>query len=187
MNKEKIKPVDYVGAFANPAKLPRTKKHVLFMGRSNSGKSTLLSLLIHNSRLVKTSATPGSTRLLHVYERENVFLTDLPGYGFAKISKKERDTLSDIISGCLQHTDLVTMGMLTIDSRRSLAAEEKYIIELFLEVGRPLNLVYTKLDKLKQSEVQALKKRKHPTNHAFYYSSLKKTGLADIYNTIEAL
>jgi len=191
MDKNLITPVVFRGSFTSLGDIEDSKRHVLFLGRSNSGKSSLLSTLIHNSSVVRTSRNPGSTRTINVYERDNVFLTDLPGYGYAKVSFKGRGLLSDLIAQTLERTHQIAAAMLTIDCRRKVQAEEEYLINFFRAKGRPLNIVMTKIDKLNQKELAQAKKNNRDIeslcHNLVYYSALKKTGVDFIYNYIATL
>ncbi|KAF0248734.1 MAG: ribosome bioproteinis GTP-binding protein YsxC/EngB [bacterium] len=130
-------------------------QEIAFIGRSNVGKSSLLNSLLGQKKLARTSNTPGRTQQINFFlvNREFYFV-DLPGYGFAKLSKKERETLLLLIEKYLaQRTELV-LSILLIDSRH-LPTEFDLLMKSWLEeIGRPFLIVLTKSDKLSNNELR---------------------------------
>ena len=133
-----------------------TRPEYAFIGRSNVGKSTLINMLTNNKRLAKTSATPGKTMLInHFLINREWYLVDLPGYGYAKRSKKELGRLEQMINGyILQREQLVNVFVL-VDIRLE---PQKIDLEFIDWLGRssvPFAIVFTKSDKLAPSKVNA--------------------------------
>ena len=126
-----------------------TKPEYAFIGRSNVGKSSLINMLTNNRRLAKTSSTPGKTLLInHFLINREWYLVDLPGYGFAKRSKKEVDRLDQMIRGyILQREQLVNVFVL-VDIRLEPQKIDLEFIEWLGLSGIPFSLVFTKADKL---------------------------------------
>ena len=120
-----------------------------FIGRSNVGKSSLINALVNNKNLAKTSARPGKTQLInHFLINKTWYLVDLPGYGFAKISKTKRAEFHDMISEyLLNRTNLMCLFVL-IDSRHNPQAIDQEFIQWLAENEIPFVLVFTKGDKL---------------------------------------
>jgi GTP-binding protein len=139
------------------------KPEYAFIGRSNVGKSSLINMLTNNKRLAKTSSTPGKTLLInHFIINNEWYLVDLPGYGFAKRSKKEIDRLDQMIRGyILQREQLVNVFVL-VDIRLEPQKIDQEFIEWLGLSSIPFSIVFTKADKLSASKatqmVEAYKK-----------------------------
>jgi GTP-binding protein len=119
-----------------------------FIGRSNVGKSSLINMLTANSKLAKTSQTPGKTQLVnHFMINEKWYLVDLPGYGYAKLPDKERAKLRHIIWDYINNSPDLVMLMVLLDSRHDLQeVDRRFMVELG-EKGIPFAIIYTKADK----------------------------------------
>ena len=129
------------------------KPEYAFIGRSNVGKSSLINMLTNNKRLAKTSSTPGKTLLInHFIINNEWYLVDLPGYGFAKRSKKEIDRLDQMIRGyILQREQLVNVFVL-VDIRLEPQKIDLEFIEWLGLSSIPFSIVFTKADKLSASK-----------------------------------
>ena len=125
-----------------------------FIGRSNVGKSSLINMLCMNGNLAKTSATPGKTRLINHYRiNESWYLVDLPGYGYAKVSKnKRRDFEKTLFDYLCKRTNLYCVFVL-IDSRIPPQANDLEFISRLGELQIPFAIVFTKTDKTTQKEL----------------------------------
>jgi len=132
-----------------------TKPEYAFIGRSNVGKSSLINMLTNNKKLAKTSSTPGKTLLInHFIINKEWYLVDLPGYGFAKRSKKEVDKLDQMIRGyILQREQLVNVFVL-VDVRLEPQAIDLEFIDWPGVSGIPFSIVFTKADKLSRGQLQ---------------------------------
>lgn len=126
-----------------------------FIGRSNVGKSSLINAMLNRKDLAKTSQTPGKTQLInHFLINENWYLTDLPGYGYAKVSKVMRKDFEKLITNyILERKNLVNLFVL-IDSRHTPQKIDLEFMEWCGESGVPFSLVFTKADKLKGNMAQ---------------------------------
>lgn len=126
-----------------------------FIGRSNVGKSSLINAMLNRKDLAKTSQTPGKTQLInHFLINENWYLTDLPGYGYAKVSKVMRKDFEKLITNyILERKNLVNLFVL-IDSRHTAQKIDLEFMEWCGESGVPFSLVFTKADKLKGNMAQ---------------------------------
>ena len=131
-----------------------TKPEYAFIGRSNVGKSSLINMLTRNRKLAKTSSTPGKTLLInHFIINKEWYLVDLPGYGFAKRSKKEVARLEQMINGyILQREQLVNVFVL-VDVRLEAQKIDLEFIEWLGQSSVPFAIVFTKADKLTQNKV----------------------------------
>ena len=136
---------------------PREKyPEYAFVGRSNVGKSSLINMLTGVKGLARTSATPGKTRLLNYYMVENLwYLVDLPGYGFAKISKSERERWEHLIHDYVLHRKSLLYTFVLIDSRIEPQQSDLAFINWMGKHQLPLCLVFTKTDKLSRNKIHA--------------------------------
>ena len=132
------------------------KPEYAFIGRSNVGKSSLINMLTNNKRLAKTSSTPGKTLLInHFIINNEWYLVDLPGYGYAKRSKKEIEKLDQMIRGyILQREQLVNVFVL-VDIRLAAQKIDLEFIEWLGLSSVPFAIVFTKADKLSAAKVSA--------------------------------
>ena len=149
-----IKQAEFVISSTDHKKGPQDgKPEFAFIGRSNVGKSSLINMLTNQKKLAKTSGTPGKTRLInHFIINESWYLVDLPGYGYARASKKDIKTLEKfIVDYLLQRANLVNLFVL-IDSRLEPQKIDIEFINWCGEKGIPFSIVFTKLDKLSGSE-----------------------------------
>lgn len=152
-----IKTAEYVISSPTVTMCPKDTKHEFaFIGRSNVGKSSLINMLCNHKGLAKTSATPGKTLLInHFIINKDWYLVDLPGYGYAKRSKTERDKLDRMIrSYILQREQLVNVFVL-IDIRHEQQAIDREFIDWLGASGIPFSIVFTKADKLSVPKAKA--------------------------------
>ncbi len=125
---------------------------IAFVGRSNVGKSTLINKLFNRKNLARVSSVPGKTATINFYKLENIFFADLPGYGYAKVSKSEKQRWSELIEGYLNSDRDFYLVFLLIDMRHAPSADDLQMIDYLIETERPFVIVLTKADKLKKSE-----------------------------------
>ena len=120
-----------------------------FIGRSNVGKSSLINRLCGKKGLAHTSATPGKTQLVnHFLINDAWYLVDLPGYGYARMGKKGREQLQDIISDYILHSEDLVLLFVLLDARHDLQQIDRDFIDELGAEGIPFALIYTKCDKL---------------------------------------
>ena len=140
-----------------------------FIGRSNVGKSSLINALTNNKKLAKTSGTPGKTKLInHFVINESWFLVDLPGYGYAKVSKKERNEIKKLVHGYFEKRKQLVNTFVLIDSRHKPQKIDVDFINMLGAKQYPFSIVFTKIDKLSE------KQRKDNLSH--YQSHLLEQG-----------
>ena len=152
-----IKTATFVVSNSTYKKCPKPgKPEYAFIGRSNVGKSSLINMLVGNKTLAKTGAKPGKTQLINHFEINNSwYLVDLPGYGYARISKTSREKWSKMIEEYLLYRENLMNVFLLIDSRIPPQAIDLDFIN-FLGLNEiPFTIVFTKIDKGKQREVDA--------------------------------
>lgn len=165
-----------------------------FIGRSNVGKSSLINAMMNHKDLAKTSGTPGKTQLInHFLVNENWYLTDLPGYGYAKVSKVIRKDFEKLITNyILNRRNLVNLFVL-VDSRHSPQKIDLEFIQWCGESGVPFSIVFTKVDKLKPSiAIQNVENYKNELRKTwadlpemYVTSAEKKEGCDEILNFIQ--
>ena len=150
-----IKTAEYVISSPTVGLCPKdTKPEYAFIGRSNVGKSSLINMLTGNSKLAKTSATPGKTMLInHFIINKEWYLVDLPGYGFAKRSKKDVQKLEQMISGYILQREQLANVFLLVDVRLEAQKIDLEFIEWLGVSGIPFAIVFTKADKLSAGKV----------------------------------
>tara|TARA_B100000003_G_scaffold201673_1_gene210018 strand:+ start:37 stop:648 length:612 start_codon:yes stop_codon:yes gene_type:complete len=151
----KIKSADFVISNTDIDKCPKERiPEYAFIGRSNVGKSSLINMLTGRKSLAKTSGKPGKTKLINHFKiNDNWFLVDLPGYGYAKVSKKNRSIFAKFIYEYLEKRENLICTFVLVDSRH----EPQKIDMLFMEwLGQnqiPFVIVFTKMDKLSSSQL----------------------------------
>jgi len=150
-----IKQAEFVVSSSKLSQCPETKKpEYAFIGRSNVGKSSLINRLADHKKLAHTSSTPGKTQLInHFLMNESWFLVDLPGYGYAKVSKTSRQKFQKMIEDyILERRNLINLFVL-IDARIPPQKIDLEFMEWLGESGVPFSMVYTKIDKLKMNQL----------------------------------
>ena len=140
----------FVISNSDPAKCPTDRKHeYAFIGRSNVGKSSLINMLTARKDLAKTSSTPGKTMLInHFLVNDSWYIVDLPGYGFARRSKSDREKLERMIKSYIATREEMTNLFVLIDSRLKPQKIDLDFMAWLGENGVPFSIVFTKLDKL---------------------------------------
>jgi len=155
---------------------------IALIGRSNVGKSSLINTFVNRKGLAKTSSQPGKTRTINFYRINSAFyLVDLPGFGYAKVSKAERRSWEAMIETYLEQRASLCGALLVLDPRRDATDVELMICETFSRIGLPLAIVFTKSDKLSKNKLNsrlASIKKSLPIGDAVVFSSLKGEGKA---------
>ncbi len=145
-----IKSAEFIASNTDQLKSPQTDKpEYAFIGRSNVGKSSLINRLLERRNLARISSTPGKTRLInHFLVNNEWYLVDLPGYGYARISKKEREKWEGMIHSYLTQRQNLVNTFILIDSRIEPKKSDLDFINWFGEQELPFTIVFTKIDKL---------------------------------------
>ena len=131
------------------------KPQVTFAGRSNVGKSSVINRLLGRKNFARVGATPGKTSQINYFDIDGrLYFTDLPGYGYAKVSKEERDRWGRLMENYFRSAGLIDLGVLIVDARHKPTADDVTMREWFRGSGCPMVVVANKLDKLKRSEIE---------------------------------
>jgi GTP-binding protein len=193
----RILAAEHVAAAAGREGFPRPEHpEVAFLGRSNVGKSSLLNRLMGRRRLAHTSRTPGKTRLVHFYGvqrgRAGVCLVDLPGYGFARVSRAERRRWRTLVEDYLEDRATLRACVLLQDLRRDVTDDERDLLAWLDERGVPSIVALTKTDKLKPmrraARVRELKAQLADTEASVLATSAQGgEGIAELWRALDGL
>ena len=168
------------------------KPEVAFAGKSNVGKSSLINALMNRKSYARISATPGKTQTINFYSiNDAVYLVDLPGYGYAKVSEKEKEQWGKLIERYLHGSSQLKAVFLLIDIRHEPSGNDKMMYRWIVEQGFEPVIIATKLDKIKRSQVQKHVKMIReslallPGTKVIPFSSSTKQGRDEIWTVIE--
>lgn len=163
--------------------IAQSKAEVVFLGRSNVGKSSLINALCNHKNLAKKSSTPGKTRLVNFFEityntedKKQVHFVDLPGYGYAKVSKKEQNIWERTLTKFLENRLSVRLFLLLVDSRHVDLKLDEQVYEYIKSIKKgdqQIIKVYTKIDKLTQKQLHVIKQ----TQDSICVSASKKINI----------
>ena len=146
---------EFLASYGLSRQLPDSDRpEIVFSGRSNVGKSSLINKLCNRKKLARVSATPGKTATINFYRVDTAYFVDLPGYGYAKVSKEERDRWGRLMERYFAEEGLITLGVLIVDARHKPTADDVTMCDWFKGTGCPVIVVANKLDKLKKSEIE---------------------------------
>ncbi|MCG8342972.1 MAG: ribosome biogenesis GTP-binding protein YihA/YsxC [Chlorobiales bacterium] len=164
---------------------------IVFVGRSNVGKSTLLNSLTGRKGLAKTSSTPGKTQLINYFTiNDTCFFVDLPGYGYAKVDKGKKYHWGKLLGDYVRTRDRIVLVVLLIDSRHPEMESDDHMAEFLDYCGRSYGIVLTKYDKLKQKEKaharRAMKRYSLKSKFIVNYSALSGQGKEDLLEQLTA-
>lgn len=191
-----IKSAKFLISSTDVAKCPAPlKPEYAFIGRSNVGKSSLINMLVDRKDLAKTSGKPGKTQLInHFIINDNWYLVDLPGYGYAKVSKEKRDIFQAYISEYIIERKNLLCLMVLLDSRLEPQKIDLEFMDWCGEKGIPFVMVFTKIDKLSKKKFtdniahykEEMGKHWDALPECFYTSAEKKLGRKELLDFITA-
>jgi len=193
----KIKSAEFELSNSDYKKCPDTNwKEYAFIGRSNVGKSSLINMLTNKRKLAKISSSPGKTQLVNHFRINNAwYLVDLPGYGYAKISKSAREKFGKLIRGYILNREQLMFLFVLIDVRHDPQKLDLEFMDWLGEEGVPFAIVFTKADKLSSAKLslslksykEAMMENWESMPKTFVSSAVKKTGQEEILNYIDEL
>jgi GTP-binding protein len=176
------------------SKIPDTQKmEIAFAGKSNVGKSSLINALMNRKSLARTSAQPGKTQTINFYNiNEEMYLVDLPGYGYAKISREVQEQWGKMVERYLHRSKTLKAVFLLIDIRHDPSSNDKMMYDWIVKNGYHPIIIATKLDKLKRSQIQKhIKMVKQglnliPGTKVIPFSSVTKQGREEIWELMDS-
>ncbi|MBQ9790144.1 MAG: YihA family ribosome biogenesis GTP-binding protein [Clostridia bacterium] len=164
---------------------------IAIVGRSNVGKSSFINGFCNNGKLAKTSSTPGRTRLVNFFEIDQKFvLVDLPGYGFAKAGKSEKDKWEGMIDSYFENSQNLVAVIMLVDIRHEPSKLDQMMMDYLYHYNIPVTVIATKLDKIKKSELarkitDIAAGLKIGKSNVFVTSAETKTGYDKVYERLE--
>ncbi|WP_346930552.1 ribosome biogenesis GTP-binding protein YihA/YsxC [Clostridium sp.] len=187
-----IKQAEFKTSAVKPTQYPEDGMcEIAFVGRSNVGKSSLINTLTNRRKLVKVSGTPGKTRLINFFTINNkLYFVDLPGYGYAKVSKSEKATWGKMMEQYLINRPELKKVVILVDCRHKPTGDDVMMYEWIKHYGYEVIVVATKKDKLTKSELQKSAKVIKETlglgkeDKLLFFSSLKKEGKEELLEEI---
>tara|TARA_B100002052_G_C15817349_1_gene568870 strand:- start:188 stop:811 length:624 start_codon:yes stop_codon:yes gene_type:complete len=188
----------FLGSFNSYLDIPysKIKKECCFIGRSNVGKSSLLNAVTKTKGLAKISKTPGRTQSINVYEISNkINIIDLPGYGFAKVSKVKRDNLINLIEDYIENREGLNYIFLLIDAKVGIKNSDIDMLDLINNCSRKFSIVFTKIDKISKNQVDFQKKSisslmknyKDMFENIYLSETKKNNGITELQKTIYSI
>lgn len=186
-----LKRITFVKSVADNNLLETDLSEIAIVGKSNVGKSSLINMLANNSKLARSSKDPGRTRLINYFNFDDKFLlVDLPGYGFAKVSKKEKEKWGVILDNYLKESKNLKHVFMLIDIRHGAGENDITMIDYLTHYGIPFTVIATKADKVSRNEYKKLLtdisiETKVPTGNIIISSSEKKLGRKEILDRVE--
>ena len=186
----------FIKSAFNLSEIPKQRlPEVILCGRSNVGKSSFINSFVNRKDLARVSSTPGKTRSINFYEIDSKFyVVDLPGYGYAKTSKAERTKWSKLIGEFISKSSHVQLAIHFIDSRHEPTELDNHLNKLLHELNIPYIILLSKVDKLKQSEVNLARKNLEKffpdidlNSNVVFYSSLELRGKKEITKLFEEM
>lgn len=169
-----------------------TRPEIAFAGKSNVGKSSLINALMNRKSYARISATPGKTQTINFYNiNEELYLVDLPGYGYAKVSEQEKEKWGQLIERYLHGSFQLKAVFLLVDIRHEPSANDKMMYEWVVSQGYHPIIIATKLDKIKRSQVDKHLKMLRtglslvPGTKIIPFSSMTKQGRDEIWELVE--
>ena len=189
----KISKINFLKSSPNSSECPKNNlKEFAFIGRSNVGKSSLINMLFDNKNLAKISKKPGKTKLInHFIINDKILLADLPGYGYAKLSKFESKKINILIHDYIENRNNLFKVFLLIDIRHEPIKTDLKFIEYLSNIRKDFHIIFTKSDKIKKSELAKKSKNyiekidsHYLENKFFISSSSTNNGREEILNFI---
>ena len=148
--------VEFIKSAANPRDfIPASLPTIVFSGKSNVGKSSVINRLLNRKNMARVGGQPGKTIHVNYFLIDKkAYFVDLPGYGYAKVSKEERDRWGRLMEAFFAAEGLITFGVMIVDARHKPTADDCTMANWFLDSGCPMTVVANKSDKLKKSEIE---------------------------------
>lgn len=189
-----VQKAEFIRSAAKKEDFPKDQMpQVVFSGRSNVGKSSVINRLLNRKNLARVGSAPGKTTHINYFLiDEKLYLVDLPGYGYAKVSKAERERWGRLIELWFSDTELMTLGVMLVDIRHKPTADDCTMAEWFKSCGKPFIVLANKMDKIKKSELLSNLERIRTTldlpevTKVIPFSAEKGTGRQELLDQILA-
>lgn len=190
----KVVAATYVKSAMRPDQYPADgRAEIAFVGRSNVGKSTMLNVLLNKKGLAKTSKTPGKTQTVNFFDvNGKIYFVDLPGYGYARVSKAMREQWASVLTAYLTARRPLKLVVVLLDARHKPADQDFDLLDLLEQAQAPALLVATKCDKLRAAEIKrsigTIRNALQLDDDAAIipFSAHTKQGLREVWNAIDA-
>ena len=144
---------DFLTSYGKFSQIPKSSKvEIAFSGRSNVGKSSLINKILNRKSLAKVSSMPGKTITINFFTVEEIYIVDLPGYGYAKVSKSEKERWAELIEGYLHDERKLALVFQLIDMRHAPTKDDIHMINFLIESEIPFVIALTKADKLTNNQ-----------------------------------
>ena len=185
---------EFTAAYGKFSQLPPPERiEIAFAGHSNVGKSTLINKLFNRKNLARVSSVPGKTATINFYGLDNMYFVDLPGYGYAKVSKSEKERWSGLIEGYLSSERDIRLVFMLVDMRHAPTKDDIQMIDYLIDTEMPFVLVLTKADKLNKTErTKRLEAFKHEIPcfediHSIPFSSQTFEGVEELRQIVDEI
>ena len=185
---------NFIGSFISIDQIPETQlPECCFVGRSNVGKSSIINAITKSKKLAKTSKTPGRTQSINLFKiNEKLNIVDLPGYGYAKISKVKRDDLANLIESYITNRKNLQKVFVLIDCKVGIKDTDIDIFDMISESNKQFSIILTKIDKCainfvksqNESLISLMKNYQSSFKKIFSTSSNKNIGIIDIQKNV---
>ncbi len=147
--------VEFEASYGKSSQIPKSDiPEIVFSGKSNVGKSSLINKILNRKSIAKVSATPGKTATINFFRLKEVRFADLPGYGYAKVSKSEKNRWAELVEGYFAQDRNISLIVQICDIRHSPTVDDMEMIDFLYHTGYNFIIALTKLDKLKKSQRQ---------------------------------
>ncbi len=144
---------EFFKSYGEFKQLPQSDRiEIAFAGRSNVGKSSLINKIFNRKNLARVSSVPGKTATINFYSLENIYIVDLPGYGYAKVAKSEKQRWAGLIDGYFNAERKLELTFLLIDMRHPPSKDDLMMLDFLIETEQPFVVVLTKSDKLSKKQ-----------------------------------
>lgn len=171
--------INFQAAYGTSKQLPVSdKQEIVFSGRSNVGKSSLINKLFNRKNLARVSSVPGKTITVNFFKGDGVYFVDLPGYGYAKRDQSEKKRWADLMEGYFQSQRNIALVVQLIDMRHAPSADDMTMLSFMKQMGIPFVIALTKSDKLNKSETE--KRREELASELAEYEDIVKIEFSSV-------
>ena len=171
--------VEFTAAYGTSSQLPpSTLPEIVFSGKSNVGKSSLINKLFNRKSLARVSSTPGKTITVNFFRGDGVFFADLPGYGYAKRNRSEKDRWAELMEGYFRSGRNIALVIQLLDMRHKPTADDMTMLRFLRETGTPFVIALTKADKLNKGETE--KRRAEIENELTSFADIPRVEFSSV-------